>query len=649
MNILIINAFGSSPKAKSRFDSFCNLVKHLFNKVAKGTGIENFNYICRSPNHITEFIYKLDMISGDVNQNKRHKKNFDKLDIVIIDGYEKYAPWKKKSYILCEFIKLCKITNKILYAGGVAMEILIYYLATGSLNEYNFINTKGQIKALEEMVKIPKNNYKQIKVNDNFLDFVTGDIFEYKNNEIWVPIKNIGLHKQRTAEKYMKRGKFVLSYTFKGKDYVKNEMAYVTVCTEIKVKITKQYLYHYLVENLPLEFIANTSLTWFPHFFNVYNKALQFKIICESEKGPVVIEHQNSTGVLFHINNKYPDTVNFMENFINDKFNEVQTKEFKFTNNTIMKIEKNVIPSIFNTFNSYENIKKINDDKEEESQNCRKTNLSKVNSSRPFNRIKKIKREAGHVGLGINNRDMLFVENNCINQNPIFSMDKKKKGLFKDSFPDELIMNKIISQKMDKKNKILKFKKKLFKLKQPIKNQLKTLSDVNICEKGKQMKKKDLIMSSNNKEEKNDNNINIYLNNKNRNLNKEKAKRKLSANIFCKTYNNYNYKTKNKLILKYKSIYPLFSNCSNKGKKNYFNKNENESDFELSEEYLPKYPRPANVNRDKEIKSLKNSLDILLPIDKFSQQKMENNDNNFKINFINKRLYSLDKENNIIQ
>ena len=129
MNILIINAFGSSQKSKNRFEIFFNLIKSLFKKVSKGSGIE-FIYICRPPNNIEEFLYKYDMISGDVNQNKKHKKNFDKLDMVIIDGYEKYAPWGNKSSLLCEFIKLCKITNKILYAGGVALEILIYYLST---------------------------------------------------------------------------------------------------------------------------------------------------------------------------------------------------------------------------------------------------------------------------------------------------------------------------------------------------------------------------------------------------------------------------------------------------------------------------------------------------------------------------------------
>ena len=39
--------------------------------------------------------------------------------------------------------------------GGVALEILIYYFSIGSINEYNIINSNGEIKALEEINKIP--------------------------------------------------------------------------------------------------------------------------------------------------------------------------------------------------------------------------------------------------------------------------------------------------------------------------------------------------------------------------------------------------------------------------------------------------------------------------------------------------------------
>ena len=76
---------------------------------------------------------------------------------------------------------------------------------------------------------------------------------------------NIGLHHQLTAEKYFSRGKFVLNENFKGKDYIKNKNAIKSYCKEIKVKIVRQYVSHYLVNNCPVEIIFLSSLEWFPH------------------------------------------------------------------------------------------------------------------------------------------------------------------------------------------------------------------------------------------------------------------------------------------------------------------------------------------------------------------------------------------------
>ena len=616
MNILIINAFGSSPKAVQKFDSFCHLIKNIFRNISKGSGIESFNFICRSPNNISEFIYKHDMISGDVNQNKRNKKNFDKIDIVIIDGYEKYAPWDQRSYTLCEFIKLCKITNKTLYAGGVGFEILMYYLATGSLNEYNFVNAKGQIKSLEEMSKAPKKFLKELKSNDIFLDFVTGDILEYKGDEIWGPIKNIGMHKQLTAEKYMYRGKFVLKENFRGKDFIKNENAYSTTFDEIKIKISKQYFHHYLFENLPLEFISMTTLTWFPHFLNVLNQSLQFKILCESEKGPVVIEHKNSTGVLFHIIDKYRDSVLFMENFIKNKFNEIQNKIFKFIREDedyLEKHDKSEIPAIFKYYISSMNQKKNT----QYLDNVQRSSLDKVKNSLAFGRIKNIKNEANHVGFSINNRDMIFVENNYINQNPIVSTKKNKNILFIKSDEENMLnfdnINNIFTPKTSVRNK----------------NSRKNINIISYNEQenninnkvNNKKRKKNLFLSFNKKKNiKNDLNNNLFLTNRNSNNSKIKYRLKSSRINNRTVYNNLN-NDKNKL--------PKFNiNLKKKPKTD-------EEEFE--DLYTPKYPRPAVLSGRREVKTPSHILDVGY----FNNN--ENKENNNNVNFFNLGL--LNKKN----
>jgi len=510
---------------------------------------------------------------------------------------------------------------------------------------------------------------KELRNNDMFLDFVTGDIFEYKNNETWVPIKNIGLHKQKTAEKYINRGKFVLTSTFKGKDYIKNIEAYVTVCSEIKVQITRQYLHHFLVDNLPLEFIASTSLTWYPHFVNVNSQALQFKVICESERGPIVIEHENSTGVLFHPSEKYKESVILLENFIRNKFNEVQNKLFKFknviNNKVLVKPEKTDIPSIFKYFNSYEDRKKdkLKYNYDPISKHNR-TNLEKVNNSRAFSRIKKVKTEAGHVGFGINNRDMIFVENNFINQKPLFHMYTNNKNSTSDLLYDDgmkLNMNKLILKKNatqlpeleNKKNDIIKKMKNFHII-------------INSDNNAKKIKKRNYFISFDNKKNLNLKKItknyydNLYLpkTNKNSNsTNKINRLRMKSANILNKNILNFSKRCQTQSNIYNKDE---FHNLLSIGSKDRNDENIENNEIQIDEVYepcIPKYPRPANLEKEKDsVKSSDNNLNLLLSLinnDKKNSYSLSNDrlrKKNFDMNNLNKNIFTLNsmKERNSI-
>ena len=428
MNVLIVNAFGNSPSGKLRFNIFFGLIKKIFKKVSENSGIDNFNYIIRNPMTLGDYTFNYYSNPTDETSETQNRKNFNSLDMIFIDGIEIYSPWKKRSHSLAKFVELCKLSNKVLYAGGVALEILIYYLSIGSINEYNIINSKGEIKAIEEINMISPQYLNGIKKNDIFLDFVTGDLLEYRNNEnMWEPIMNIGLHHQISAEKYFSRGKFVLTDRFKGKDYIKNESAMNTFCHEIKVKITRQYVSHYLVQNCPIEFIGITSLEWFPHFVNVTAKKLQFKTICQSIKGPIVIEHENTIGIALHSQEKFKDSVKILENFIKKKFNEVKDKLLKIKNiKIIINESNNEISPVFKIFKANDDKLKGKFDPDEEIPNNPYSLLGKVTNSCLFNRTKKVKHEAKHVGQGINNREMIFVENNFINQRNFFRLKNKK-------------------------------------------------------------------------------------------------------------------------------------------------------------------------------------------------------------------------------
>ena len=440
MNILIINAFGNSLSSKTTFETFCVLIKQTLKRISKYSGIDHFDFIYKNPTNIDEFIYDPDFNPNEgTKTNINNKKNFDKIDMVFIDGYEKYLPWERIGYKLSLLLRLCKTCNKILYAGGVALEILIYYLATGSHNELNFINAKGEIQSIEEIHLIPMQFLNEIKKNDHFLDFVTGDVLEYRAiTKTWESIVNIGLHKQIIAEKYMSRGKFVLPNHYTDKHY--NDKAIVSNCKEIKLVINKQFLSHWLVKNVPNEFVCYSTLTWFPHYFNVCYEKFQFQTICECNKGPVVIEHGNSIGVAFHAGKQYKETVIMLENFIKHKFKYLHERLYHLSminnnnnneNNECMNMfsvdscgndhkKEKEVPSMFKSY-------KLNDetklnalkDKYKKKSLSPMSYIEKVNCSRPFSKVMKVKKEAAHCGFSFNNRNMVFVEDNSINQQPV--------------------------------------------------------------------------------------------------------------------------------------------------------------------------------------------------------------------------------------
>ena len=213
----------------------------------------------------------------------------------------------------------------MLVAGG-GMEVLVYYLASSGHNEFHFINARGEISSIEEVNKIPKSFLRSIKKNDHLLDYVTGDVLEYRHiNQEWEPILNIGLHKQIQAEKYIStRGRFVLNSNNTTSNIVS------TYYNELKIKINKQCHSHWLFKGIDSEFIGYSTLTWFPHYFNVTDEKYISQTLAESVKGSAVIEHNNTVGVTFHpgmsVASTYKESGMILTNFIKQKFKALQGK-----------------------------------------------------------------------------------------------------------------------------------------------------------------------------------------------------------------------------------------------------------------------------------------------------------------------------------
>jgi hypothetical protein len=337
--------FSTKSKNLKKFQNFEKSIKDLLNKAThkSSTGKVNFDTRTASQSDLSYYITDQDNSHHHANiYNKQidtpSNRNFDKVDIIFIDGDEKFLPWSNHGKPLRTLIKMALINNKHLFACGVAMQSLIFFLATNFAHDMNFINSNGEVKSIEDIEKIPKNFLQILKKYDYFLDYVTGDVYEYHTKSFcWTPIMNIGLHKLNLTEKFEYRGKFVLSphknvsTTISGKNFSKTERPiYPSNNTEIKVEIYKTFLNHWIVKNLSHEFLVNCTSTWFMHNFNLKSRLIQFKILAHSAKGPMIIDFGNCIGLSFHLINKpkYSENLKILENFIMHKVEELEKGGF---------------------------------------------------------------------------------------------------------------------------------------------------------------------------------------------------------------------------------------------------------------------------------------------------------------------------------
>ncbi|MCQ2816494.1 MAG: hypothetical protein MJ252_04420, partial [archaeon] len=430
---LISVANDKSKKRKEKFKHYKDSIEKIISKVALRLGVENVLYSYRTVEELNDFAYNLPENDKAKDFDKKtYKNNFDKLDLVFIDGYEKdYLPWQTKLYRL---IKLCETFQKIILAQGIGMIHLIYYLATNGM-EKNIINSSEEYPTIESLDIIPKEFLSNLKVEDIFLDFATGDIFHFNGSDKWEPVGNIGIHKLQYAEKYSNRGKFVLKPFHRSH---KEELISITR-NDVKVKIGKQVVLHWFLKNLSDEFVAYTSLNWFLHNICVNSKKLQYKVLADSNLGPMILEHQNSIGTIFHLDKDNKETLIMFENFVERSFKEIQ-KNVWFNRN---KRKEDLSSAIFKDYGKNLNY----DETQEEVKKLEKlrsfTPMTIVNRSKLYRNIVTKEFEGNHCGCSYNPTEMIFVKNNSVlkQKYPV-----KKKNVITESYSKEKL--KILTEKI---------------------------------------------------------------------------------------------------------------------------------------------------------------------------------------------------------
>ena len=80
-------------------------------------------FVTRDVTNIDDFLYE----SFSKYGTEESQKLFDSVDFVFIDGESFVLPWIEKYHKFALLFKMCKLTNKCLFAAGFGINMQVYH------------------------------------------------------------------------------------------------------------------------------------------------------------------------------------------------------------------------------------------------------------------------------------------------------------------------------------------------------------------------------------------------------------------------------------------------------------------------------------------------------------------------------------------
>ena len=149
----------------------------------------------------------------------------------------------------------------------------------------------------------------------------------------------MGIHYSKTLEKD--------ENAVKGKEFVEQTRVYrnpllegtapriyLQKITDVKCYIKRTQGSHYLFKGLPKEFVVDAKNKWDPHpvqssktSYSIVKRS--YETLAESDRGPLIVTHENTCCVQFQLSRKYRETVKILSNFIARTVQEITFKQRK--------------------------------------------------------------------------------------------------------------------------------------------------------------------------------------------------------------------------------------------------------------------------------------------------------------------------------
>jgi hypothetical protein len=246
------------------------------------------------------------------------KKLFDHLDFVFIDGDASLLPWFPRAEKLVTLLRMCKRTNKLLFAASCGMQGFMY-LYSCAQRIRRVVNGAGKGGSLGDAQKLSRETLGKLRPGEVLLDNSTGDIYEYDPlQHEFFPIGNVGLHYRKAVEDNQAVHAAMLSCVSSPPKAVADPYPlFASKLTETICHVNRPYVQHWLMRELAsCEFLVPLINTWDVHPVNLTVKDTNMKILAFGTKGPMVVVYVNTVAVQFSVSERYPATLTLLRAFI---------------------------------------------------------------------------------------------------------------------------------------------------------------------------------------------------------------------------------------------------------------------------------------------------------------------------------------------
>ena len=160
---------------------------------------ESVYLIVKNMKELQQYLFQPDVGYTNVDCGK----NFDLVDVVLINGDYRYRPWSSQYLDVCfhsqlqmfTLVRMCLKTDKPLFASGGSM-LSYYYLAATDLDRSVEVLNQNPKSRIEDLL-----DTKPSGLNSMLIDPITGDLYEYNYSlKKWQPKVNAGLHYKNVNE-----------------------------------------------------------------------------------------------------------------------------------------------------------------------------------------------------------------------------------------------------------------------------------------------------------------------------------------------------------------------------------------------------------------------------------------------------------------